>query len=634
MKTRTAKYVLQIVIATVTTATVAVGQSESAKTGNGAYPGYKFGASASKALDLWNLPATNGGGSSAYDKYRTQAPTQTRTDARVASANTIPRPRPVTDPNLTVTAEELERVERVAQAIIENGTAESYKPLEILPVPKDPSTIGPIGTDVPPIQSTAPQVNPHYPQDAVVGGVGPIGPQEVVPAPSCNNCNVGSGTYFDPQVYQPAGVSGGFASRPLPQRTGFFFSWDRLFLVLDSDAGPVGTPQLTQIAPAEGLPDFIVTGIDTDIFDQRPSFAGDRLEFGFCDGCGGTGWLGSVLLFDEVKRAALGGGTINFTDPTGQLLGFADADGDGFDDDLDGDNFFGRDGQDTDLDGIPDLPAAQDDADMTTILPQFTALNASLRTDVNGFELTRIGYAPGGMRIALANATNGRFGAGRLGSGRQGLGGGCSGGGCSSGNCSSVGCSGGNCSGGNCSGTTGIARGGPGARSGGGLRMLYGLRYFELQEIYGLTGTGGFMDVDINSDVENFLFGPQLGLLYNGNRGPFSTNASIRFMPAINFLRATQATSITGVSNGGQNEPLNAITDVNFTGVSSDEQFASLIEWRYGVNYCLTRFLSASVGYTGWWVGGVTRGSTAYNFDLSNPNLTLSESPGRWRRWS
>ncbi len=372
---------------------------------------------------------------------------------------------------------------------------------------------------------------------------------------------------------------------------------------------------MTQAAPAGGFPGFIVNGVDNDIFNQRPDFTGDRLEFGFCDGVGGTGWLGSVLFFDQQKNAALAGATILFNDPTNLLLGFADADGDGFDDDLNGDNIFGRDGQDTDFDGIPDVPAAQDDADQTTMFPQFNALNASLRTEVNGFELSRIGYAPGGRRIARANSgRNLLFGSG---AGIGGAGAGCSDRGCSGGGCSGSGCSG--------SGTTGVACGGRGAIGGGGLRMLYGLRYLEVSEQYGLAGTGGFMDVNINSDVENFLFGPQIGLLYGGSTGALAYDASVRFMPGVNFLRANQTTTITGVSNGGQNEPLNALPAVNFNGISTTEQFASVVEWRYGLNYCLTRFLSVRAGYTGWWVGGLTRGANAYNFDLSNPNVTLSD---------
>ena len=96
---------------------------------------------------------------------------------------------------------------------------------------------------------------------------------------------------------------------------------------------------------------------------------------------------------------------IDFDDPLGLLLGFPDADFDGFADDGNGNNIFGNSGQDTNFDGIPDTPAPQDDGDLITFLPVFSDIAISVRTELEGFEVMIASFGGCGL-LAINSATN------------------------------------------------------------------------------------------------------------------------------------------------------------------------------------------------------------------------------------
>ncbi len=330
--------------------------------------------------------------------------------------------------------------------------------------------------------------------------------------------------------------------KPPYRRVGLFFNWDLLYTSIDSaSTGRFGVPAPgTQLNQAIRIDDF--EGLGGNLINERPEF-NDRLEFGFNDRWGtGNGWIVSILLINQDKQASLSGGVIDFEDPLGLLLGFPDANFDGFADDENGNNIFGNSGQDTNFDGIPDTPAPQDDGDLITFLPVFANIAIAVRTELEGFEVMKTGALTGG--------------------------------------------------------------------EGGGFYWLGGVRFLDVKERFRINATGSFVNYTNDATVENFIYGPQVGVGYGWSTGAWRLDGSFRFLAGINSQRATQTGSLTAVSGGGLNEPLNLNTSSSLDRTTENLQFSPALEWRLGSSYYLGRFAAWRFGYTAWYASGLTRPSS------------------------
>ena len=460
--------------------------------------------------------------------------------------------------------------------------------------------VSPLGI---PLESMAP-VNSGFPVQSSIGATPNVSaPSGIAPAnagtsavnqgwtsgnfDTTGNYNIEdgyNGNFLNGNSGQAGGVSLPAAPGQGRQKnaTGLFFRWDRLWATIDAPTvGSVGDSASEGVFISNGIPQPFFNSLSGDFIDDRPDF-GDRIEFGFADPNTKRGWVASILFLDQAKTTTLAGGSVQFSDPFGLLLGFLDGNGDGIDDDVDGDRIYGRNGRDLGVpdgenpgtffpfyDGIPDDTSAQDNGDLVTFLPVFDELSVTNRLDISGFELTRVRAFGRGNRASCAH-------------------------------------------------------------------VLLGVRYVDIDEDFFLRGTGSFLDeTTVRTNVENFIIGPQIGVGFCRNNGAWGINGSARALAGVNQQRGRQ-TAILGSNAtdamGAANSPLNLDSSASSSSQSST-QFSPFFEVRGNVYYNLNSWLSISAGYTGWYTSGISRaaGSIEYSlpsfgFDIDNNDDLLAHA--------
>jgi hypothetical protein len=356
---------------------------------------------------------------------------------------------------------------------------------------------------------------------------------------------------------------------------GVFFRWDRLYFTMtDPNIRAIGDPTQAGVGVSNGITYPFINSLDTG-FIGGPEF-GDRIEFGFIDPKQRNGWVASVLLLDRADSTSLMGGALLFNDPSGMLLGFQDANGDNIDDDLNGNNVYGRFGIDLGtgagggvfnppMDGNPDATAPQDNGDLVSWIPIFDELTASSYTDVSGLEISYVHGRPTSSPSSSA------------------------------------------------------------------VNFLLGVRYLDIDDRFHVVGRGGIYDeTDLRTASQNLVIGPQVGMVMARSIGPWAFAGELRYVPGVNFIKgrqrgtfASNAATTAGQSNF--NRPLNlhsfAVAN-NF----EDETFSNVIEWRIDSSYALTDFLAIRAGYTGMFLSEIQRGTGNLVYTL--PGLGFASANG------
>ncbi len=301
------------------------------------------------------------------------------------------------------------------------------------------------------------------------------------------------------QPFAPADIS--YYGNGPPQRTGFFFSYEKLYWYMQA-------PKVAQI----GSPDAVgyytelpnnnpnnqevleTNGMDTGWMNADAAW-GNRYEIGYMENSD-YGWLVGVI--DHVKqtqRCHMNNVTMLFDDPRG-FLGpdYQDNNGDGIDDDLDGDRIYGRHGIDTSVppDGIPDtitvvLPGGTfipiDEDDRQPYIPRFDELEIKNTTTLNGVELMQMYRAP------------------RM-------------------------------------------------KNGGTFELLYGVRYVHLQDQFAWFGIGGVLGDSFSvTNADNNILGPQIGFRAANSWGRWNCAIEARFLAGFNAQSMNQRSLIA--SNAG-----------------------------------------------------------------------------------
>lgn len=133
-----------------------------------------------------------------------------------------------------------------------------------------------------------------------------------------------------------------------------------------------------------------------------------------------------------------------------------------------------------------------------------------------------------------------------------------------------------------------------------------------------------------NTDVDNNMFGPQIGLRYDHLRVRWDIMADMRFMAAINF----QSTHLNGELGGGlppgTTNPVNVPFQMYRTAFQSwryDETFSPVGELRLGVTYKLTQAIGVMANYNGILGGGISRASKRIDYVL--PALQILDA-NKW----
>jgi hypothetical protein len=403
---------------------------------------------------------------------------------------------------------------------------------------------------------------------------------------------------FGPVNYEPeyrwfaqADLSEYGCDRP-DANEGYFFQYDRLMWAFmapkRTDVGAESAERILFIPPVGDR--FVVFANDADTsFIQTEFVQGNRFEFGYI--VDDTGWMASVFhAHTHHRRFADQNVQIAFNDPIGITRGFVDLNGDFFDDDLDGDNIYGRPVDPNDpgtapgevnvdtppITGQPDTLGPTDFDDQIAHPAFFDSLVIENNITSGGVELMKVWRLP------------------RM-------------------------------------------------HYGGVWEWMLGARYFNMSQEFDLAGSGGILSVlELDSRVRNHVIGPQVAFRWHRSRGRWTFSTEGRFTPGVNFQQArvngnyaTQdpndfrgffGPNIIGQGPGQveQQTPARLVASLPnlratyFDDARTDETFAPLGELRFETQFQLTRMASLRMGYTGLVSGGMGHASRRVDYSLPN----------------
>jgi hypothetical protein len=435
----------------------------------------------------------------------------------------------------------------------------------------------------------------------LVAGIGTAQGQNVLPDKYANgnarygNPNPGAKAPHQPlapvdfehdyQPFAPADLSE-FGNGP-PPRVGFFGSYERLYWSISkpplATVGSVGAQGIF-FDPLSNNDIFAVNSFDTGVFNADAGW-GNRYDLGYMENRN-HGWLVSIIQgLSQNQTSNNLGGYILFDDPTGLLEGFTDVNDDGFDDDRNLNNVFGRPpfNWDSDDDGEPDanLPipfppfpanvpngddiipsdqpgAGTDLGDRVAIATPFDEVQYTNRATMDGVELMRTFRVP-------------RF------------------------------------------------------HDGSDLELWYGVRYLQVKDRMTLLGIGGFLDSTyMNTTITNNIVGPQIGARWSKRLNRWTISTEGRFLAGFNAQSGSQywvmGSEIT--QPAFVNGP--ALTTLTARHSSSGETFAPAGEFRVQASYYFTKAIALKVGYTLLYVDGIQR--AADSVDYSVPSFGINRN--------
>ncbi len=167
---------------------------------------------------------------------------------------------------------------------------------------------------------------------------------------------------------------------------------------------------------------------------------------------------------------------------------------------------------------------------------------------------------------------------------------------------------------------------------GGTFELFLGARYFEFNDNFNVsTGTSseGLLAPSFlggsywNTEAQNHVVGPQVGLRWFKKQGRWMFNAEGRFLAGINYQNIQQQVSIGPNLNPGQTadgtytpfQPL-LLAPTSATHVEYAREFTPTVELRVEGRYQITRAISFHAGWTGTWMDGIARASSVVVYDV------------------
>jgi hypothetical protein len=377
----------------------------------------------------------------------------------------------------------------------------------------------------------------------------------------------GAAPYYTPSTdYSALPVAMPLDERP---NEGIFFQYDHVHMTFTAPSDAViGDPTQEGWWSVNGIPKYVQNSLRTS-WDDGTFSSGRRYELG----CAGDQWglIAGLTTIDHEQTLSSGGGTVLFNDPGGLLNGFSDSNDDGYDDDLNHNNIYGRTGEDlgtpsddeppvysVPFDGIPDTPAATDFGDMGWYSVTFSDLQATSHVEMDSVELMAFFRHPGSHFSQT-------------------------------------------------------------------LDWYLGVRYLRFSDELNVSGTESVMNGAFwDTSTENNIVGPQIGARWTRRWGYFGVTAEGRFTPGLNSQRAHQIGSYAGVPEpGGEpNGPANLFAN-SFTNSHRDIAFSPVGEWRLDATAKINRCVAFRIGYTGMVIGGISRAAPKIVYEL--PNFGLSQ---------
>jgi hypothetical protein len=154
------------------------------------------------------------------------------------------------------------------------------------------------------------------------------------------------------------------------------------------------------------------------------------------------------------------------------------------------------------------------------------------------------------------------------------------------------------------------------------VEFLYGLRFLRVDNEMRALGVGGLLaDSNWASEVENKMWGPQVGMRWQRTKGRWAIRTEGRFTAAMNIRDASlEGTMGSLLQPSRVNNPL-YFNPTSFAQYDSDIAFSPLGEGRLEAVFNVTQKFALKVGYTGTYASNMGYGSNMVNYTL--PGLTL-----------
>lgn len=181
-------------------------------------------------------------------------------------------------------------------------------------------------------------------------------------------------------------------------------------------------------------------------------------------------------------------------------------------------------------------------------------------------------------------------------------------------------------------------------RHGGIVELYFGVRYIEFDDTFSVEANGTRFDDDNDpatpsiitgaladsfwqTEVENHIVGPQVGVKWFRQAGRWSASAEGRFLAGFNRQNYNQVGIL-----GSELTPLGTEGMPYLMGPTAFDHGAHVNEWspigeaRVHVDYTFTRAISAGFGWSAIWMEGIARGSTSVLYEVPGMGLILSNN--------
>lgn len=161
---------------------------------------------------------------------------------------------------------------------------------------------------------------------------------------------------------------------------------------------------------------------------------------------------------------------------------------------------------------------------------------------------------------------------------------------------------------------------------GGQMEMYLGVRYLEIDDRLDVEMLGGVLaDSFVRSQNLNRLVGPQFGFRTYKRHGRWRLELEGRGLFAANFLSIRQNGEIGSLVEPGLPLQPNGLGPTRSFHVLNDEEFSPVGEFRAEAALQLTRDVALNVGWTGLFVGGLSRASNSVNYSLPDYGIVKNK---------
>ncbi len=154
----------------------------------------------------------------------------------------------------------------------------------------------------------------------------------------------------------------------------------------------------------------------------------------------------------------------------------------------------------------------------------------------------------------------------------------------------------------------------------GNLYDAYGYRINSRGERLGFA-TGALGDSLWDTQADNHVIGPQIGMRWFRQHGRWRLSSEGRFFAGINNQSITQSGYLGSEGNGSiliTGKPA-GVDPLGFSHRASEVEFSPAFEVRLDLHYQVTRAVSLKAGWTGFWIDSIARGSALIDYTTIDP---------------